>query len=825
VLTVTDPLSRVTTYAYDTSGNLTSVTDANSTVTSFTVNSQGLVTGVTDPLSHTTSFGYDSYGDRTTVTNALAKVWTSAYDSAGRVTSVTDPLGHSTSYTYDNANDVLTVTDPLSHVTTSTYDANSHVLTVTDADGKVTTYAYNAKDEVSSVTDPAAGVTAYTYDAVGNIATKTDPRGKVTTYGYDNLSRLRTETDPLGQVRTYGYDAAGRLTSRQDAKGQTTTYTYDSRNALTNVTYPDLSSVSFAYNDAGARTQMVDSTGTTAYSYDSLSRLTAVTYPGARTVSYGYDAAGRRTSITYPGGLNQVAYTYDAANRLSTVTDWNSQQTAYAYDDANRMTTATLPNGVVGTSAYDNANRLTGISYVKGGTTLASASYTLDAVGNRTARTDLAGTQSYAYDSAYRLTSVTYPGPSTTTYAYDAFGNRTSTTTSAGTTTTAYNDASEITSVTPPSPAPAVSYTYDANGNVTARGSDSFSWDYENRLTAATVGGTNYTYSYRGDGLRNSATTGGATTTFTWDINAGLPVILDDGSQYIYGNGLIAQVAGANTSYYLSDGLGSVLATTDASGNVVNTYTYDVYGKTTASSGSQPNSFQFAGQQTDPTGLQYLRARYYDPSTGSFLSRDPLSATPGWSGSPFGYAGANPSSNVDPTGNICLGPVCIDRDGVSVGGHEATEGATAAKAWVAGAAWPVIRAFANRELTAGALALAASWGGSCKSVGSGIVGCGGLGALLDALGLSARSFTLGNVVLTREKSIDSLKPDELDHEIRHADQWAWSGLATPQDPLVGQFGMFLWYLGFSAISEGTGHSQCWNPYEIWAGLAAGQYRC
>ena len=199
---------------------------------------------------------------------------------------------------------------------------------------------------------------------------------------------------------------------------------------------------------------------------------------------------------------------------------------------------------------------------------------------------------------------------------------------------------------------------------------------------------------------------------------------------------------------------------------------------------------------------------------------------PQWSGSPFGYAVANPSSNVDPTGNICLGPVCIDRNGVSVGGHEATEGATAAKAWVAGAAWPVIRAFANRELTAGALALAASWGGSCSSVGSGIVGCAGLGALLDALGLAGSSaFTLGNVVLTREKSIGRLKPGELDHEIRHADQWAWFGLATPQDPLVGQFAMFLSYLGSTGFSMGTGHSQCWNPYEIWAGLVAGRYRC
>ena len=63
----------------------------------------------------------------------------------------------------------------------------------------------------------------------------------------------------------------------------------------------------------------------------------------------------------------------------------------HSYDDANRMTTTTLPNGVVGSSSYDNANRLTGVSWAKGGTTLASASYTLDNVGNRTARTDLAG--------------------------------------------------------------------------------------------------------------------------------------------------------------------------------------------------------------------------------------------------------------------------------------------------------------------------------------------------------------------------------------------------------------------------------------------------
>jgi RHS repeat-associated protein len=102
--------------------------------------------------------------------------------------------------------------------------------------------------------------------------------------------------------------------------------------------------------------------------------------------------------------------------------------------------------------------------------------------------------------------------------------------------------------------------------------------------------------------------------------------------------------------YYLADGLGSTMATTDASGNVVNTYAYDPYGATTSLTGSQPNPYQFAGQATDATGLQYLRARYYDPSTGTFLSSDPMGVSPRWPGNPFLYASGNPVLLVDPYG-------------------------------------------------------------------------------------------------------------------------------------------------------------------------------
>ncbi len=100
---------------------------------------------------------------------------------------------------------------------------------------------------------------------------------------------------------------------------------------------------------------------------------------------------------------------------------------------------------------------------------------------------------------------------------------------------------------------------------------------------------------------------------------------------------------------YLADGLGSTMVVVDANGDVENGYTYDAYGEPTVT-GSLANEFDFAGQQTDPTALQYLRARYYDPATGVFLSRDPLAQLPSWLGSPFGNAYADPVGLNDPTG-------------------------------------------------------------------------------------------------------------------------------------------------------------------------------
>jgi RHS repeat-associated protein len=112
-------------------------------------------------------------------------------------------------------------------------------------------------------------------------------------------------------------------------------------------------------------------------------------------------------------------------------------------------------------------------------------------------------------------------------------------------------------------------------------------------------------------------------------------------------------VQGTTPTYYLSDGLGSTMALTDGDGDIVNTYDYDVFGSVRSSTGSHPNEFRFTGEQVDAmTGLHFLRARYYDPAIGRFLSRDPfagLVAVP-QSLNRYAYVLDNPINWIDPWG-------------------------------------------------------------------------------------------------------------------------------------------------------------------------------
>jgi len=138
-------------------------------------------------------------------------------------------------------------------------------------------------------------------------------------------------------------------------------------------------------------------------------------------------------------------------------------------------------------------------------------------------------------------------------------------------------------------------------------------------------------------------------------------VLDDEDLRYVYGMGRIAQVDGADTYYYLTDGLGSTMALTDEAGDVVNDYDYDVFGALRDSSGSQDNDFTFAGEQIDgSTGLHYLRARYYDRLSGRLVSEDPIPSSIGLPSTEarFVYVLNNPANLLDPSGMCAFGVPC-----------------------------------------------------------------------------------------------------------------------------------------------------------------------
>ena len=166
------------------------------------------------------------------------------------------------------------------------------------------------------------------------------------------------------------------------------------------------------------------------------------------------------------------------------------------------------------------------------------------------------------------------------------------------------------------------------------------------------------TYTYDGNGLRATATTAGTTQSYAWDQSGNTPLLLTDGStSYIYDdNGLpIEQIANDGTVlYYHHDQLGSTRLLTTSTGTVAATYTYDAAGNLASQTGGADTPLRWAGQYQDPsTGLYYLRARYYDPTTSQFLTTDPLD---GQTREPYGYAQDDPVNAADPSGLCTLNP-------------------------------------------------------------------------------------------------------------------------------------------------------------------------
>ena len=511
------------------------------------------------------------------------------------------------------------------------YDYLGNLIQYTDPENNQSQYQYDPLNRLIKVIDPLNQETGYDYDRLGNVSQVKQSEGLkdfITTKGYDERGLLTVKTEPEGQTVSYQYDENGLPVVVTDATGKITTMEYDNYNRLQEMSAgPD--TLTYYYHSLGGveRTAVYSSQSGAGealdYQYYSTG-LTSQRKIGNYAVDFQYDDVGNRIQITDPFDQT-VNYQYDSLNRIDTITT-DSKAFSYEYYDDGMIKAVNYPNGLRTEYTYDNINRLTELTNKMGANILSEFSYAYDKNSNIIAVTANGQITTYQYDPLNRLTGIKRPGGEEINYQYDSRGNR-----SKGSITiidTANFKAGE--------------FAYN-------------SWDE----LASFTGSGSTAYSYDPEGLRTEKDSGTSSTRYYCDDN-GLVIAESDGTgqvsaQNIWGHKALARQVNGTYYYYLYNGHGDVIQVIDEAGNTVNSYSYDEWGNILSSQEQIVNPMKYAGEYYDEeTGLYYLRARYYDPTIGRFISKDSYEGdiTNPLSINPYTYCSSNPINRWDPSGHF-----------------------------------------------------------------------------------------------------------------------------------------------------------------------------
>jgi RHS repeat-associated protein len=586
------------TFSYTTLNDIETQTDGKGYTTTYNYDTKGNLTKITRPGSGgNILINRNSYGQTDKITNPSGIVTTIGFDGNGNVNNIQMPLGITSSATFDNASRLKTKTDPNGLTTSIEYDNNDNVVSETNALNFITKYVYDANDNLKSIENAKGEATTMNYRFDDDLIESESFGGQTKSYTYYNDGNLKTFTKPTGTFN-YSYDNQGRLSS----DGQTS-YTYDTRGNIATIT---------------------NTNGTLRLYYDLNDRLDYYDDYYGNRVKYTYDNNHNVATLVYPGNKT-VTYTYDELSRMKTVTDWNGKQTIYTYLTDDRPDQVTYPNGTYAKYGYDLAGRLTGISNKKSnGSIISEYSFVLDNAGNHTSEN---------INEPALAAGLANLASKTENYAampYNRIVNNGST-----------------------------SFGHDATGNITQRGGDTYTFDLNDNLLSAT-GAYPASYSYDGAGNRRSSNANGTQVRYILSI-LGMSQVLIETNQsntpicyYIYGaGGLISRVKpDGTTHFYHYDFRGSTTALTDAAQHITHSYSYDPFGNMLAANepAGDANTYRYNGkygvQHECPTRT-FMRARYYDPTIGRFISEDPI-----WSTNLYPFADNNPIINIDPNGEI-----------------------------------------------------------------------------------------------------------------------------------------------------------------------------
>ena len=652
-LAVSTPSGRTVTYEYDLAWNKIAETLAPNTSeaakTKFTYDRANRILSVQDPLGKITKATYDRRGRVLTHTDPLARVTAFEYDLAGNVVKKTRPDKAVEKTGCDALNRVLTSTDAAGQTTVYSYDLGGTLHGLTDAKGNAYVYAYDALNRKMRATYPDGSHEDWEYDAVGNNLTYTTRGGQQLGSVFDARNRVTDSvwSDGTPSV-TRTYDAAGRLLSAQSSVSALT-YIYDAANQLLSETQVVAAegvahTVAYSYDMDGNRSRMVAPSGLALdYAYTARNQVAAVSADGPPPIAtYTYDLNGNRIQRSLENGI-VTNFTYDDARQLLSVDHCTAAgslvRLGYAYDKLGNRTSQRWEDGRVDRYGYDPLSQLIQAQYAPLGATptrkatlARTTKYAYDPVGNRLSVTDTAGLTpaSYSTNALNQYTNV-----DGVALGYDANGNLTS---RAG-----------------------WSYAYDAqNRLVSARSATSsvtLAYDARNRCVQRTVNGVAAHLAYDGWTLLEERTAAGSLAArYVHGLGTDEPLAM--------------LRADGRTLFYHQDGLGSVSALTDETGKLVERYLYDVYGAATVVDGTGAlvtgslagNRFLYTGREwIAEAGLYDYRNRVYSAQLGRFLQSDPVSFA-GEDVNIYRYCGNNATSSIDPWG--------LNPEGISGTGYD-----------------------------------------------------------------------------------------------------------------------------------------------------------
>ena len=549
------------------------------------------------------------------------------------------------------------------------YDANGNRVTFTDGHHHATTYRYNRHDELIGYTDGNGDAVKINHSDAG-VTMMTDANGNATHYARNGLGLAQRIHSPDASQSDYFYHPNGQLAEHIDANGNSTSYDYDA-GQLTHIHTPTHRHT-LSYDTFGRLTYASTGEVTLAYQYNATGQLASQTLRqgyARYTTQWGYDAQQRLSSLTYPSG-HRLQYDYQDNGQLAKISVTYNGKTQTVIDGITQSPNGPLRqfrygNQLMQNFAYDKQHRLTFIGV--SGKASSGNSHTLQhdsLVYDANAQivqiddgVDSRQDQTFAYDDAGRLRLASSTSYGVKKYQYDANGNRTAL---MGTRKARYvyaSDSNRLTQITQYGRTRRL--THDENGDLISDtpafgATRQYQYNAQNQLTASQSGSQSTQYRYDPRGYRFSkARASHATKYFNYSPDGVL--LSESGNKiYIYFAGrVVAMMHGSQLYFVHSDHLGRPERITDQQQTTqwqAKLMPFDrsvIY----ASSAIEEFNLGFPGQYYDKeSGLWYNIHRYYDASTGRYITSDPIGLAGGMN--TYVYAIGNPVLFTDPRGLV-----------------------------------------------------------------------------------------------------------------------------------------------------------------------------